>query len=256
MSDGIIITNDALSFRIQRMISTSKREPVVVMKQQAKLLFVEVALVTPPNHDNTTGKAAERNARIKLNVDQRTIYGSPSQAYDDIKAKNAKAADLFWHHYREGNTFPAAAVVKQQLGKSFSQFDGGSLGRHFVGKRRRSKRELVFYVTNPASLDFHIQDLQTHIWWAASGWAPALRALGARLPYGVGKLPAPGKFEVEVNEQHIMIKMTNEVVYAHEMRGIQRRIDFALKKRSNTLQRSWDDWLKRLASKNGMRVKA
>lgn len=247
MSDGITISSARFDAAIVRLLTTSKRAAVDVMKQQAKLLFVEVAKVTPPNHDSTTGKAAERNAMAKLNADQHAIYGTPNRAYDDLKAKNAGAAAGFWQHYKSGDISDAAVIVRKELGKSFTQFDGGKVGHSFLGKRKRSKREVVFYLTNPASLDLHIQELRQHIWWLASGWAPALRALGAKLPYGVGKLTSPGTLHVIVNAQRIEITMINHVRFGPQVKDIQRRIDFAMKVRVGALDRMWKTYLARLS---------
>ena len=253
MSDGLTINSAGFDAALLRLLASSKRSAVAVMKQQAKLLFVEVAKVTPPNHDSTTGKAAERNAKQKISSDQRLIYGTPSLAFDHLKAKSEPAAAAFWRLYQEGDTQSAAHIVRNITGKSFTAFDGGKVGRNFLAKRRRSKREVIYYVTEPLALDTHIKDLQQHIWWLASGWAPALRALGAKAPYGVGKVPAPGLLKVEATDQRIVITMSNDVRFARQVKDIQRRIDFALKKRTGTLQRTWDSYLATMARESGLK---
>ena len=253
MTDGLTINSAGFNAALVRLLASSKRSAVAVMKQQAKLLFAEVAKVTPPNHDSTLGKSAERNAKQKIGGDQRSLYGTPSLAFDHLKAQSEPAANAFWHLYQEGDTQSAGAIVRSNLGKSFTPFDGGKVGRNFLAKRRRSKREVIHYVTEPLALDAHIKDLQNHTWWLASGWAPALRALGAKTPYGVGKVPAPGLLKVEATDQRIVITMSNEVRFARQVRDIQRRIDFALKKRTGTLQRTWDNYLATMARTSGLK---
>lgn len=241
---------------IQRVALTSKKTAPAVMKQQAKLLFVEVAKITPPAGgaagSTLSGKEAEKAGKLAIVRDLHMIYGMPGRAYSDIQDHDQHAADGFWSCYKQGRMDDAAKIVKTHLNKSFVPFDGGRAGRNLAHKKR--KKEALFYITNPDALAAHIRELQQHVWYLASGWSPALRALGANVPYGVNMHNGPGQLHVVANDQTIEITMTNEVRYARDIKGLRDRISFAMKVRVGDLNRAWDDWMKRLARDNGFKA--
>jgi len=253
--DGLTINSAGFDAALLRLISTSKKSALEVMKQQAKLLFVEVAKVTPPAGGKAgatlTGKAAEQAGKLAIVRDLHQIYGMPGRAYSDLQNVSQSAAGAFWSAHKEGRAGDAAQIVKSNLGKSFVPFDGGALAKKFIGKKRT--QAAVFYISNPAALQAHITQLQQHVWYLASGWSHALRALGAKLPYGVSKHSGPGLLKIELNDQRIVITMTNDVRYAKQVKDLQSRVNFALKLRTNTLQRSWDSYLSTMARESGLK---
>jgi len=261
MSDGFVFpTSSSFDAALQRLASTSKKSAIDVMRQQARLLFVEVAKITPPGGgkagETQYGKSAEKVGKLAINRDVHQVYGTPRRAFEDLKATNPSEAGAFWSAYKEGRTAAAAAIVKRELGKSFAPFDGGKVSRSmlgkYIGKDRRKK--VIFYITDPANLDAYIKNIQTHVWWLASGWSEALKALGAKLPYGVGKHQSPGQLKVTVTDQMIDITMTNDVRYARQIKNLQSQIDFAMKVRRGSLDRQWQDWMNRLARTSGFRA--
>lgn len=257
MSDGLVINAAPFDAALARLIATSKRAAVDVLKQQARLLFVEVAKVTPPaggaKGNTLQGIAAERAGKLAVVRDLHSIYGMPGRAYSDLLATSGRdRADAFWSCYKENRMDAAALIVRNDLRKSFVPFDGGKAARGFLGRKR--KPEALFYITNPASLQMHIRELQQRVWFLASGWADALSALGVRLPYGVGRhSSAPGMLKVVANDDRIEITMTNDVRYARQVKNLRAQIDFAMRVRTDALQRSWDDWMTRLARESGLK---
>jgi hypothetical protein len=148
----------------------------------------------------------------------------------------------------------ASAILKDATGKSMGTFDGGTLhDRTQGGSRRRARRqrEPVYIVTNAEALAAYVQEEQGHVWWLASGWARALLALGARAPYGVGKLPAPGNLRVQITATDIIISMENNVSFGANVRDIERRIQWALETRVGALDRRWASYLNRAAKDAG-----
>lgn len=253
----IVIHSEAYSAALARLASTSKRAAVDVMKQQARLLFVEVAKVTPPaggKAGNTLqGREAEKAGKLAVVRDFHMTYGTRSLAYDDIRAAaGEQRAKAFWSQLSNDNLPLASAILKDAVGKSLSPFDGGKAARSMIGKKR--KKEVLFYVSNAEQLAAAIQAAQSHVWHLASGWRDALETLGARLPYGIAKGTGPGLLRVIVNDREIEIRMINQVSYARRLKGLQAQIDFAMKVRTGALQRSWDDYLKRLARQSGLRA--
>lgn len=253
----LVIHSEAFSAALARLASSSKRAAVDVMKQQAKLLFVEVAKVTPPNggkSGNTLqGRQAEKAGKLAIVRDYYQIYGTPSTAYQDLrKATGQDRADAFWSALRNNRPDSANQILRTDLGRSFSPFDNGRAARRFRGKQR--KKEALFYVENPDEIEAAIKAAQSHVWYLAGGWKDALLALGAKLPYGIAKGGGPGILRVIANDKEIDIRMINKTSYARQIKGLQAQIDFAMKVRTGSLQRQWDDYLKKLARQNGLRA--
>lgn len=258
-TEGIVFpVQDQFDHALARLARTSKRTGLEVMKQQARLLFAEVAKVTPPNGGaagrTLQGREAEKAGKLAIVRDLHMVYGLPGRAMADIRDRGGNdAADAFWSAYKGGRMDAAGKIVKRTLGKSFVPFDGGKAGRNLAHKKR--KKEALFYITNPASLSFHIQELQQHVWYLAGGWSDALKALGARVPYGVGVHPgAPGQLRIVATEERVEITMINDVSYARQIKGLRDRISFAMKVRVGALDRAWEEWLKRLARDSGFRA--
>lgn len=260
--DGLNLDTTRFNVAVTRLAATSKKAAVEVMKDQARLLFVQVAKITPPYHGSVTGRAAEVNARAKVAADIRSLYGTRSDAYDLIKDRAGETrADAYWAQLSKNNLPLATSILKDATGKSLGVFDEGTLHKRTSGgSRRRSRRanaktvsarEFIYFVSNDEALASYVEKEQGHVWWLASGWAPALLALGAKAPYGVGKLPAPGNLRVEVTATDIIIRMENKVSFGRGVKDIERRIQWALETRVGALDRRWASYLNRAAKDAG-----
>jgi hypothetical protein len=262
MTSGLVVTSDKHDAALQRLLSTSKRGAVTVCKQEFGIILTNVARLTPPAilNQNVTGKKAEVIGKAAVARDISSLYGTPNDAYSLITDKGGAAqASAFWLMHSQGQDDVASQIMKQATGKSFSDFDGGELhGRTAGGKRRRSsrKREPVFYVRNPDDLQKYIEEEQSHVWWLASGWAPALRALGRKLPYGVDRGNAPGTLKVQVTTAKIEITAIDQVGFASNVTNIEDRIKRAMDFRADRLQNTWDNYIKTLSGETGMKVKS
>lgn len=251
----LVLQTEAFSAALTRLAGSSKKAAIDVMKQQAKLLFVEVAKVTPPNggkSGNTLqGKQAEKAGKLAVLRDYRQIYGTPSTAYDDLKKATGQVrADAFWAALKNNRSDSANQILRSDLGKSFSPFDGGKAARRFRGKQR--KKEVLFYVDSADDMESAITAAQSHVWHLAGGWKDALQLLGAKLPYGIAKGGGPGLLRVIANDKEIDIRMINKTGYAREVKGLQSQINFAMKVRTGSLQRQWDDYLRKIAREAGL----
>lgn len=253
----LVIHSEAFRAALERLAASSERDAVDVMKQQAKLLFVEVAKVTPPaggkSGNTLQGKQAEKAGKLAIVRDYYQIYGTPSTAYSDLrKSTGQDRADAFWSALKNNRPDAAGQILRSDLGKSFSPFDGGRSARRFIGKQR--KKEVLFYVQDPDEIEAAINAAQSHVWYLAGGWEDALQTLGAKLPYGIAKGSGPGILRVIANDREIDIRMINKTAYARQIKGLQAQINFAMKVRTGSLQRQWDDYLKKLARQNGLKA--
>jgi hypothetical protein len=254
-TDGLKLNTAAFDAAVIRFAMTSKKTAAEVMKDQARLLFVEVAKITPPYGGGaSTGRKAEAQGKTAVSRDIYSLYGTRSDAYDAIASRNAGAAQAFWRHLGSNNEALANEILKDVTGKSLGKFDGGALHKRTAGgkkRRARARRETVFYVSNAEALAAYVREQKAHVWWLASGWGDALRTLGAKLPYGVDKQDSPGRLKVEINDQRIVITMVNQVSFGREVRDIERRINFALNKRVGALDRRWESYINRTAKDAG-----
>ena len=258
MADGLIIENDRLDVALARLMATSKREPEVVLRAQAKTVFTRVAKVTPPAGEGVFGKPAEKRAVAKVGSDIRSLYGTPGDAYDAIAKKSRAMASTFWFLNESGDTDAAADLVRSATSRSFAPFDGGTLHERTQGGRRRrsrGRREIIFYVTDPEKLEDYIKEEQSHVWWLASGWHVALNELGAKLPYGVDKHAGPGDIRIVMDDTGISITMTNAVNYGREVQGIERRIQWAMNIQARNLDRAYEHFMARAGKGAGFTVR-
>lgn len=243
---SLIIHSERHSLALARLASTSKRAAADIVKQEFGLMLTEVAKYTPPASQGITGKKAEMQGKMAVQADIYATYGTPGTAYDAI-AKSGKAgqAGAFWSLHEAGRRGDAAGIVTAATGKSFRDFDGGAAHkRQRIGVRRRRKKDPMFYVDNPEALEAYVREQQGEVWTLASGWAPALRALNRRLPYGVGKKNAPGSLRVVINDSKIEITAIDGLPWASQLDGIQRLILWAMNRRADALERRWDHFIR------------
>lgn len=258
-ADGLTLNTARFDDALLRLLGTSRKEPVEVMKQQGKPLFVDVALITPPASAGVTGRKAEMQGKAAVARDVLSLYGTPGDAYEAIANKSPAQASAFWFLHSQGENSDAADIVRSATGKSFAAFDGGTLHSRTAGgtrRRTRARREHVFYVNDPDALSAYLAEEKGHVWWLASGWGDALKGLGAALPYGVNKHGgAPGRLKVVANAQRIEITTINEVTYGRQVRDIERRIQWAMNRRAKSLDRAWEFFLNRSANKAGFKTR-
>lgn len=254
MSSELVVSSARHEAALQRFMSASKRTGAEVLKQEAKLVFTEVAKITPPSHADAKGRAAEQHAKSKIAADLYGLYGTPNDAYDLIAEKSPAQASAFWYLNEHNETSAANDILREATGSIIYPFDGGAYHRKNFRKRNRGKRSgFSFFVSNPQSLDLYVQQQQSHVWWLAGGWEEALTALGAKLPYGVSRHNSPGSLKVETNGDRIVITMVNEVGYAREVKDLERRILWAMDVRADRMQKNWDNYLARLAGQSGLK---
>lgn len=264
--DGLTFNTARFDAAVARLVMTSKKTSVEALTQQGRLLFVEVAKVTPPaggaKGNTLQGKAAEMAGKVAVARDIHAAYGTPGQAFSDLLSKAGKGpAGAFWDAHKHGRDAEAAAIVRLHLKKSYSPFDGGKAAESMRGRWRKSggqqRRDPLYYLRDPAPMHAYVREEQSHVWYLSSGWYQPLKALGAKgIPYGVNKHSAPGFLEVNITETSIEIKMINYVGYASRIKGLKAQIQFAMKVRTGRLDRAWAENLKRKSGGSGFKITA
>jgi len=256
-ADGFIVISDKFDAALQRLIATSKKSAVEVMRDQARLLFGLVAKITPPGNEFASGRAAEKQGTAAVAADIYALYGTPGDAYQAILDQGFKDdADAFWALMKNGKEWEAENLFNTATGKHFQAFDDGAKHKSTtIGKRKRRLHRPSLYTFQTGALKDYVEKVGDRVWWLASGWAKPLRSLAVRLPTGVGKHQAPGDLEVKIDGRVIEIKMINQVRFAGGVRGLRRRIKSALNIRAKVLQRRWDYHIGRAARRSGFRTR-
>lgn len=245
MQDELTITSEKWEQAVVRKLATSKKPMTEMLRSEFGLVMSAVAKFTPPASQGKTGKSAEVQGKAKVAADIRSLYGSVNDAFEDLGGRANATAKAFWSDISHGRTADASKIVKSKLGKSFAPFDGGILHSRTAGGRKRKRtREVVYYVTDKAKLDAYIQEVQSHVWYLASGWVAALETLNRPLPYGIGKVPAPGSFKVVITSDSITLTAIDKARFASQVRGIEGRIQWAMNEfRLPRMQRQWDNYI-------------
>jgi len=242
--DELTITSAPWEQAVLRKLATSQKPMTEMLRSEFGLVMSAVAKFTPPASQGKTGKSAEVQGKAKVADDIRSLYGTPSDAFKDLGGRASNTAKAFWSDISHGRTADAASIVKANLGKSFAPFDGGTLHqRTGGGTKRRRTREVIYYVTDKDKLDAYVKEIQDHVWYLASGWVAALKALNRPLTYGIGKIDAPGTFKITITSTSITLTAIDKVGFASQVRGIEGRIQWAMNEfRLPRMQRNWDNY--------------
>ena len=242
--DELTITSAPWEQAVLRKLATSQKPMTEMLRSEFGLVMSAVAKFTPPASQGKTGKSAEVQGKAKVAGDIRSLYGTPSDAFKDLGGRANQNAKAFWADISHGRTAAAAAIVKTNLGKSFAPFDGGTLhSRTAGGRKRKTTPQVIYYVTDKDKLEAYIKEVQGHVWYLASGWVAALKALNRPLTYGVGKIDAPGAFKIVITSTSITLTAIDKVRFASQVRGIEGRIQWAMNEfRLPRMQRNWDNY--------------
>lgn len=241
----------------------SKRSVEAGARQQMKGIIRTVVKITPPGHSVETdtgtslvvGVAAKRAGEATVKRDIRSIYGTPREAYELIKAVSIPKAKAFWKHSSAGEFENASTISREVIGKGLYAFDDGKLHHTLTkGKRPRPARYRGFYVTDPTALKDYIKAEQGHVFWLAAGWTEAARAFGVSLPQMIARHPAPGDVLIQVTEERIRLVALNAVEYASGITDMQRRIQYAVDFQAGAMDRILADKLQEEAKRAGLIV--
>lgn len=252
----LTINTDAFNTAAAKLLATSKREAVVVMKEQARGIMRHLVDNTPPGGKGVRGSAALARGKAAVARDISSIYGTPKTAFDLIsRLDGEETAGAFWKHFKRGEMAAANAILKHSTGKSFSPFDGGTVHRRFKGgSRPRKARSVVFFAQNPQELKAYIKAVQQRVGFLASGWNEASARLGIKTPAWVWRNEGPGGFKLVITETGIRISATNEVGFASSIRDMHERVQRAVNDQAATIERRFAKFMEERAKKAGFKT--
>lgn len=198
-----------------RFLATSKRDHLVVMREQAKGVIREIVLLTPPGRPGATKARSRGTAKVKADI-LKLVKGTHSEA----RVQRRDIAAIHASRRRQGRV-------------------SGTI----------SPRVLV----PMDSLRSYIQAKQARVGHLASGWNTAAAKLGHKPPAWIWRNDGPGGIEIAVTDKDIRIRATNRVAYASEISMLERRIQTALNLQRNKMERRLAHYLKQAATRSGFR---
>ena len=198
-----------------RFLATSKRDHLIVMREQAKGVIREVILLTPPGRPGATKARSRGTAKVKSDI-LKLVKGTNSEA----KVQRRDIAAIHASRRRQGRV-------------------SGEI----------SPRILV----PMDALRAYIQAKQARVGHLASGWNTAAARLGHKPPAWIWRSNGPGGIEIMVTDKDIRIRATNRVAYASEISMLNSRIQTALNLQRNKMERRLAHYLKQAPTRSGFK---
>lgn len=209
-----------------------------------RLLVRDIVLVTPPNR----GSYGRRHGEAVITADLLRIFKPVSErsleAFSDFYG--AKGNELAFGHK---GAKPIGVIQEKVLRSSEMaawhasrrRADGRVMQVHAqvtTGLRKRDLRGLDVGLVSRPNFERFREKVIDKVGLLASGWNAAAAKLGLKLPAWITRHgTSRGEIELRITETHFTILITNSVKFAGEVKGLERRVQFALDNRGNQMMR-------------------
>ncbi len=200
-----------------RFQQTSKRSVATNLRQQGKLIAVDIAKRTPPGDFQASG-------------------------WKRVAGENAVKGDIA-KIMRPWNN-PKARTDPQRIHKEYKRKRGRVQTRLKRNKDERFRIDTQTY-------KIYVEQIRNRVGYMAAGWAKAAAFLGASLPNWITRHSAPGTGNVVIRGEDIELDLTNNAVYPDSRGLVDRRAVAALKKRYWAMIKQADNYLKKAAQEAG-----
>jgi hypothetical protein len=231
---SVEVNVDRFKEAFARFQSTSKRSVAQNLRQQGKLLAVDIAKRTPPGDFQATGwKRIAGERAVKADLAKIMRPWKWADARTDVRSIHEK--------YRQKRGKVHTDLRKSGTGKTR---DGKDIK---IGSKDRDGR----YRVDAQTLQAYIQTVQKRVGYMAAGWAKAAQFLGASIPGWITRHSAPGAGTVRIRGEDIELEMTNAAVYSDSRGLVERRAVAALKKRYWAMVKQADNYIKMAAEQAG-----
>ncbi len=255
MSSQILVYDEDWQGAVARLVASSSKSAEVILQREMAAVIGEIIAIMPPASGGFQGRDATVKGRAAVKRDILSMYGTPSDAHEILRARDPLLAKAFWRNFSQGNLATARILFHAADGRSFEAFDGGKLHGRFAGKRKSRKGEKIYFVTDKKPLMEFVRETQKHVYWLAAGWGQAARNLGAKIPAAVSAhTTAPGAIKREITSDFAEITATNLVKYAADVKDVTRRVQWALDKRTGSLNRAFQEFVTKKAAAAGFQT--
>jgi hypothetical protein len=240
---------------MRRFGAESKRTSLEILTQQAKLFVRDIVRITPPS----TGKTSIVKGKNRLVSDIcRIVQTLPAAKFNKPGLYNEESVATFAHQgagpvgeIQHKMLRSAAAIEKWHQSRRNNRGRVPKINkRATTGIRKRDLKLLDQGYTTPALLTAYIKVQLTKIGILASGWNAAATRLGLVLPQWITRHgTSRGQAEVLTSGGTVKIRITNAVLFAGDVSGMERRVQSALNNRAKQMDKQVDDYAVKKASR-------
>jgi hypothetical protein len=247
-----------LESAIRRYRGAAVKETSEVVRSAARNFIVKAAGVTPPSvNGKADGTAKKRGEAVIQNDLDHIFLGLDPESYRQFLERGGK--DVRRELYRkDGTIYVTDSDIEIGSAKDWHQQNRRENGRvHRIGRKTRDigrHKNWDRGVVPAAEKKAYIAKVLKRVGMLAAGWNASAIKLGAKFPawikrHGHGN----GQCLVEENARGIRIRMENMVGFATKIRGLDRRIKWAINAQAGALERAADAIMAKTARRAGFR---
>lgn len=234
-------------------MANSKRDVKLVLKQQAKLLTVDCAKLTPPFSKAVFGNPASESFAAQKRIGdaavrtQVTGLFNPAANMSDVKgALGPKTARLLKGYLGSGEFQKFKTFLERR--KVQTQFvESANVGLHSASRDRggRVRKKANMLVFNADSIRAVLKEKLSHVGRAKAGWKAAAQKFGVPLPGWITRHSTPGDARDDTDDPtNPSVTIWNKVGYASELASNSelRIIERALAFRARAMMRQVENY--------------
>lgn len=203
---------------IKNLAPHVKKSRKELVEQAARGFVRTVATVTPPASKGVTGSAAKKQGEKTITNDLGRVM-APVRPRRNTELQSAVEIYRRFRDKRTGRINPRNLKNPYPVSKS----DYAAL------------RKMLF----------------ARVGWLASGWNPAAKKLGVRLPVWIARHSGPGEIVPTSDGRRFRLELTNAVKYVGGVKNYEGRISKAVMYQANAMQRQADFLLRKAVKKAG-----
>lgn len=238
-------------------LATMKDTPEVV-RHAARNFVVKAAGVTPPSiNGKADGTAKKRGEAVIQNDLDHILLGLTSKLYDQFMDMGGRSVRREMRR-KDGTVYVTDSDLAIGDIKGWHQQNRRQNGRvHRIGRKTRDigrHKNWDRGVVLAAEKKAYIAKVLRRVGYLAAGWNASALKLGAKLPAWITRQGhGNGQCLVEESANGIRIRMENMVGFATKVRGLERRIQWALDTQAKAMERAVTNIIRKNARRAGFR---
>jgi hypothetical protein len=247
-----------LESAIRRYRGAAVKETSEVVRSAARNFIVKAAGVTPPSvNGKADGTAKKRGEAVIQNDLDHILVGLTPELYDQFMELGGKTVRREMRR-KDGTVYVTDSDIAIGSVKDWHQQNRRENGRvHRIGRKTRDigrhknwDRGVVLASEKKA----YINKVLKRVGMLAAGWNASAIKLGAKFPAWIKRHGhGHGQCLVEENARGIRIRMENMVGFATKIRGLDRRIKWAINAQAGALERAANAIMAKTARRAGFR---
>lgn len=258
---SVSLDTSELRKSIKRLADAAHQELAEVCATGARGFVKDVVMVTPPSNGQTKGSAAKKAGEMTIANDLRRIFtpltGPALQAVEDFYGREQR--QQFGHKGAKALGEVVTKVLRpgdmQGWHQERRRKDGRVMNVHrqvATGLRKRDLRGLDQGLVAQEDYKAYLRKIHARVGLLASGWNTAAQKLGVKLPAWVMRHGTTrGQYVMVSTSRLTRIEVSNAVPFVGEVRGLERRMNWAIKNQVQKMDRKADFLLRQAIRKAG-----